>query len=137
MVVVFILVCITIDVYSTFEKLCMETSLAGLVETYATARWQTPKSLMRWLAICVVSNFKLCWLVNIRLTRWLAGSFVSWNYCLWQWRAGNFFPGELNINEDWRRSTLLVAAKLYEQISQIGRWVLLKQRMWKYKNVAS
>ena len=74
-----ILVCITIDVYSTFEKLCIETSssLAGSVETYATARWQTPKSLMRWLAICVVSHFKLCWLVNIRLTRWLAGSFVS------------------------------------------------------------
>ena len=74
-----ILVCITIDVYSTFEKLCIETSssLAGSVETYATARWQTPKSLMRWLAICVVSHFKLCWLVNVRRTRWLAGSFVS------------------------------------------------------------
>ena len=55
-----ILVCITIDVYSTFEKLCIETSssLAGSVETYATARWQTPKTLMRWLAICVASHFK-------------------------------------------------------------------------------
>ena len=36
----------------------------------------------RWLAICVVSHFKLCWLVNVRRTRWLAGSFVSLNSCL-------------------------------------------------------
>ena len=72
-----ILVCITIDVYSTFEKLCIETSLAGSVATYATASWQTLKSLTRSLAICVVSHFKLCWLVNVRRTRWLAGSFVS------------------------------------------------------------
>ena len=56
------------------EKLCIETSLAGSVETYATACWQTPKSLMRWLAIFVVSHFLLCWLVNIRLLKLLLAS---------------------------------------------------------------
>ena len=72
-----ILVCVTIDVYITFQKLCIETSLAGSVETYVTASWQTLKPLTRWLAICVVSHFKICWLVNVRRIRWLAGSFVS------------------------------------------------------------
>ena len=33
-----------------------------------------------------------------------------------------FFPGELNINEDWRGNILLVVTTLFEQFSQ--KWSL-------------
>ena len=61
------------------------------------------------------------WLTSVVHDGWLGVLFPETLVC-WQWRAGNFFPGELNINEDWRRSTLLVVTTLYEQISQ--KWSL-------------
>ena len=61
------------------------------------------------------------WLTSVVHDGWLGVLFPETLAC-WQWRAGNFFPGELNINEDWRRSTLLVVTTFYEQISQ--KWSL-------------
>ena len=79
-------------------------------------------NVMRWLAICVISHFKICWLVKSSLTRWLAGTFISWNSCSLAVKSGYFFPGTLNINEDWRRNIVIVAAILYEQFCQ--KWSL-------------
>ena len=61
------------------------------------------------------------WLTSVVHVGWLGVLFPE-TLASWQWRAGNFFPGELNINKDWRRSTLLVVTTLYEQISQ--KWSL-------------
>ena len=71
------------------------------------------------------------WLTSVVHAGWLGVLFPETLSC-WQWRAGNFFPGELNINEDWRRSTLLVVTTLYEQISQkwsLGTPVVTSARM--------
>ena len=71
------------------------------------------KLSLSWLALSTFCYFKLCWLVN-RHHRygWLGFLFLN---CLarWQWRAGIFFPGTLNINQDWRGDTQLVLSVSY------------------------
>ena len=61
------------------------------------------------------------WLKAVSHDGWLGVLFPE-TLARWQWRAGIFFPGTLNINEDWRRNIPIVAVTLYEQFCQ--KWSL-------------
>ena len=57
---------------------------------------------------CVPTSWLACWLVDRHHTySWLGFSFLK-SLAHWRWRAGIFFPGTLNSNQDWRSDTQLV-----------------------------
>ena len=123
-----ILVFITIDVYAgTLEKLCIETSLAGSKRTPLLAgKLQSPlRAGWQYVSFRILNYAG--WLTPALHDGWLGVLFPETLAC-WQWRAGIFFPAELNINEDWRRNVLLVVTTLYEQFSK--KWSLGTPVSW-------
>ena len=95
---------------------------------------------MRWLATCVFLVFNYAgWLTPVLHDGWL-GVWFPETLARWQCRAGIFFPGELNINEDWRGNILLVVTTLFEQFSQkwsLGTPVLTPSIYWANRMNAS
>ena len=48
----------------------------------------------------------------------LAGIFIFWKSCWLAVKSGYFFPGKLNVNIGWRKSTLLAFTTSYNQFCE-------------------
>ena len=93
----FLIYCFSIYYYySIFEKWCIETSLAGSKRTPPLAGKLQSPSCAGWQCVDYAGR-----LTPILHDGWLRVLFPE-TLARWEWRAGNFFPAELNINEDWR-----------------------------------